>query len=1523
MNYVLRLHFEKSYKEWVLPDVNNQTLNYIVKKELCGLERDINFKLNVYDGIWSLNIENPLIITGKSEGECTLQNNELLYAEYLGHKFNVSFHLITNDYLQFTKYKIPNSAITIGRLEDNTISFDFENNVSGHHAELRAQNGIYGLYDMSRNGTYINGCRVGEYKNPQFRELNYGDEIYILGLKIIYLKDVLAINRDYLPNVMVHLEEDMGETLKITRKGYADIYERSPRKVRKLETESVVVEGAPNPAQNRRQPLLLTIGPSLTMVIPMAIGVLFTQWSYSQSGMMSNSAFMYMGIVTSVTSAIIGVGWALVNIRFTSKQAKEDENKRVLGYGKYIDKIKEMLNENGSYNLNAYNEKYPTSEIWLSWIPEQYHRVWENNLKHEDFLDVRIGTGTIKNPVEIVVPKERFSLIDDKLQEQPHKIYEEFKNIEQAPVLLNLKRTRLLGIVGEKRIDILHVLIAQLASRYSYDEVKTVFLFNQQNEEIEMMKWLPHTWTDNRRMRLVSQQKEEWNEILYLLNNEIRTRMENKNASKIPHYILVAAQDIVFEDEYLVKVIENNDLGMSLIVLADHVEKLPNSCNEVLEDQNGGSYLFLDEKEEGNHSFTFDYISKNTLQSALRALSNYRIQERGSVGAVPEMITYMQMLHIRNLAQFNIYRKWLENRTYKSMRSLIGLKAGNQPLYLDIHEKVHGPHGLVAGTTGSGKSELLQTYILSLAMNYHPYEVSFILIDYKGGGMAQSFECLPHTSGIITNLGGNQTTRALASINSEIRRRQKIFNDYRIKHIDEYIEMFRNEKVDMPIPHLIMIADEFAELKKEQPNFVKDLVSASRVGRSLGIHLILATQKPSGVVDEEIWGNSKFRICLRVQDKQDSKDMLKRTEAAYITNVGRAYLQVGNDEIFEEFQSAWSGAPYVEDQEGIMDNYPLRLIELLGRKMPGKKKKEKTKENVQSQLDTAVYYIRKTFEENKVQTLKPIWLPPLKRRIGLEEIPLTIQENRLDVCLGIVDDPVRQHQFPFLLNLIDSGHIMVSGSIGSGKTTLLQTLVYSLINNNDVNTVHVYIADFGSKTMNIYQNAPQVGAVLFENESSRLHKLIKTLIAELGRRKTNFAKKGIVTFREYFKKYSNCPAFIFVVDNYASMMEENPKIEDDLFLLSREGSAYGIFMIFSCLGSSEIKTRIRTNFQTGIGLQLNDRFEYESVLQGKIEMLPESKTPGRGLIKSKNECLEFQTALILDSTNSEETHAYIVETIEHLKLKTQGKKALTIPSIPSEMVIKTFVESEEVKCLRNSPRYLPIGYDLEEIEIVKIDLSKLFCFCVSGLPRSGKSNFLKLIAALKKDQNADVYVISENSSMKSEFESFGVKSLITNDKELFDVMNEKVVPEFILRNKTCKAQYNRNPDIEMDEYLGMMKPIFVLIDSMQFFIDTIYSSEKNMSRFFEMCFEKGEKHGIYFFAAIAPNDYQNCLLRPAFKEFVSWKTGLHFGGQADQQRIFDFDIALSERSKKLKAGVAWMIEETKTIRLAVPKANKI
>lgn len=306
------------------------------------------------------------------------------------------------------------------------------------------------------------------------------------------------------------------------------------------------------------------------------------------------------------------------------------------------------------------------------------------------------------------------------------------------------------------------------------------------------------------------------------------------------------------------------------------------------------------------------------------------------------------------------------------MAAPLGVNAKDEIVTLNLHEKAHGPHGLVAGTTGSGKSEILQSYILSAATIFHPYEIGFVIIDFKGGGMVNQFRDLPHLIGAITNIDGNEVQRSLKSIKAELMKRQNLFAEAGVNHIDKYIELYKEKRVTVALPHLVIIVDEFAELKAEQPDFMKELISAARIGRSLGVHLILATQKPSGVVDGQIWSNSKFKLCLKVQSKEDSNEVLKTPLAAEIKEPGRAYLQVGNNEIFELFQSAYSGAPAtMEDTEGSKE-FQISQLNFAGmRKVVYQKKKEKRKDaHNKNQLEAIVEYIAAYCKKNILQSCR-------------------------------------------------------------------------------------------------------------------------------------------------------------------------------------------------------------------------------------------------------------------------------------------------------------------------------------------------------------------------------------------------------------------------------------------------------------------------------------------------------------------------------------------------------------------------
>ena len=1130
------------------------------------------------------------------------------------------------------------------------------------------------------------------------------------------------------------------------------------------------------------------------------------------------------------------------------------------------------------------------------------------------------------SPNEIEDAKEDLGSEHDPLNDHIEELKEKFDILRQVSVAVSLYDHRLLGVVSgdeEKRDQLMRILALQIAALHPYTDVRMCYVFPGRDlEKMEYTRWLPHTYTPDGKLRMIVCDSKAMGDVMYYLSDVIRERLEagenrkNKEEEEkvLPHYVVFISDISMIEGEPVSKYLLDppKNAGVSVIFSADAIDKLPSHCNTIVqwEKDYSGCYNTLSKFEE-REGVAFDRVSLAEMDVFSRQLSNFKVRENASNAAIPDMLTFLDMYKTSRVEDLDMYHKWLENRTYESMRSLIGQKAGEQPVYLDIHEKYHGPHGLVAGTTGSGKSETLQTYILSLVLNYHPHEVAFILIDYKGGGMAQSFIGLPHLAGVITNLGGNQTTRALLSINAEIKRRQRIFNEYKIKHIDAYIELYRNGEAEEPMPHLLIIADEFAELKKEQPEFVRALVSAARVGRSLGINLILATQKPSGVVDDEIWSNTRFRICLRVADKQDSNEMLKRTDAAYITGTGRGFLQVGNDEIFDEFQSGWSGAPYTPEIPFSDDSKAKAMIIGLTGKPEAVKKKKGDNVKKFTQLDAMVQYAAKLAEENHIKPLRQIWLPPLPKLLYLEDMKLTWDEKQMKLPIGLADDPQNQRQFPVYLDFIRDGHLLICGSAGSGKTSLVQTIFYGAALHYTAKQVNFYIADFSSRTMTAFAGLPHTGCICMEGDDEKIQQMMGFAEEELDSRKKSFSQKGMGSYRDYRESYSDVPAIFLVIDNYPAFSDSYEQYESTLIQLSREGASYGIYLILTCNNSGDIRSRILQNITKGIGLQLADRFEYDSVIGMRSEILPDDRTTGRGLIK-EGVPLEFQAALPVKASQGESMMLAIREKLKALTEEgTQGARKLGVQL--DEINADTFLEMIHLKGLAEENFVM----GAEDGSLISTDLDKTLCFTVCGAGKKGKTNFLKYTALLMKKKGAEVYVFDGCLRELEEFSrNNDLDGYMTDKEELYHFMENELLPQLGERNELVYEA--RQAKTSVKEALKNYKRMVLLINSASEFMEAVYSEDFDVSEVLETVFEKGMNHRLHFFMALSPREYEELAGYRAIRQFGDWKQGIHLGGAFDEQGIFDYEITPSERSRTYPAGAAFTGQEGRAVLFMTP-----
>ena len=559
----------------------------------------------------------------------------------------------------------------------------------------------------------------------------------------------------------------------------------------------------------------------------------------------------------------------------------------------------------------------------------------------------------------------------------------------------------------------------------------------------------------------------------------------------------------------------------------------------------------------------------------------------------------------------------------------------------------------------------------------------------------------------------------MASINAEIHRREQLFGEFEVNHINQYQKKFKNGEATEPLPHLFLISDEFAELKVNQPDFIKELVSIARVGRSLGVHLILATQKPSGVVDDQIWSNSRFKIALKVADRSDSNEMLHTPDAAEITQTGRAYLQVGNNEVYELFQSAWSGADYQPDKDDMgIEDHTIYLInelgqyEILNEDLSGLEDVDEIKE-VPTELDAIVHHIQLLCEEQEIPPVPQPWLPPLKERIALDELEEVqpavawAQEKPLSVLLGMADIPQAQKQEAVSINLSKDGHILLYGSPGTGKTTFLQTAGMDLARKFSPKALTMYLMDFGTNGLAPLSKLPQVADTMLLDQTEKISKFVRIMERELNRRKKLLADYGVGTLDLYRQASGQEePAIVILLDSYEAFKEE--AYEAELFKLlvriSREGLSIGVHLLVTAGRQTNLRAQLYSNFKHQLSLPQNEAGEVRAIVGSTPLAMTMEDIKGRALMK-REEVDVIQLALPVYGANDTQVLNNLRQAVASLQEAWTGQRPSAIPMVPEELTEKDFYSRASVQTAYENG-LVPLGLDLETVEPVIWNLAK-------------------------------------------------------------------------------------------------------------------------------------------------------------------------------------------------------------------------
>jgi len=762
---------------------------------------------------------------------------------------------------------------------------------------------------------------------------------------------------------------------------------------------------------------------------------------------------------------------------------------------------------------------------------------------------------------------------------------------------------------------------------------------------------------------------------------------------------------------------EGANLGAAILFLVPERSKVPGKCRSIIEierttpatNSRSQKYLRLHFRyaEVGVNSYR--YVGKadrveDWKHCAALATELSRMEVKQGYGAnLISSLSFLDLMNVPTLSALleesqDWWQESIEPEHANWLRVKFARMSGNKDRTLVFSAKQDGVHGMIAGSTGSGKSEILISMITGMAVTYHPNMLNFVLVDYKGGGaFAGIFNDewkLPHCVDLITNLQGNSVTRMFTAINAELHRRQKLLVDRGTKHIVEYYE--RGLHNDLPLPFLFIIIDEFAEMIADRSEYKTQLESITRIGRSLGVSLILAAQNPSGVTDQ-MRSNIKFRICLRVETSAQSRELLRKTDAAFLPSIpGRGYLQVGNDEI-ELIQVAYTGEKFQEsDAESALQTVlwpdhnksdyetdePLELYKVIAQRLQDQAISQHVapqrapwpdflpdrlalnqplaytggraidrKEN-QGLMITSTSYLQKVdllsldTPQDDLLTLNPFftnWTNEPESAGWNEQIDWITYAMR--PVVGLIDDPYGARQIPLCVDLYQ-GHAVLYGASGWGKSAFIRTLALSLAATHSPNRLHMYILDLGGRTLSALAGLPHVGSVISPDEEGyeeRVAQLLRVLDETINDRKEVMSAAEAANIYEYNAWYpEQCePSILVAIDNFFEFRETFGGDADDensvlakLITIARQARPYGIHFVITASQPGVLNNQLASIFTEKLTLKLNDPGEYRAIVGGAIEDI--EGIPGRGYVQVDRVPLAFQVALPFDASQQGE-----------------------------------------------------------------------------------------------------------------------------------------------------------------------------------------------------------------------------------------------------------------------------------------------
>ncbi|MFD3585683.1 FtsK/SpoIIIE domain-containing protein [Streptomyces sp. NPDC058683] len=1135
-------------------------------------------------------------------------------------------------------------------------------------------------------------------------------------------------------------------------------YNRPPR-LRPAEHQThFSLPNPPGDYEARPLPWLMAVLPLVGAVVSV---FMFHRWYY---------------LIMAVMSPIMLFG----NYFMDKKHGRKSHAKQLKEYKEHKGRIEEDAQDALKTERSDRRAAVPDPAAVLTYGTGPRTRLWERRRTDADHLLIRFGTGRVPSEVEL----------DDPEQDEHKRKVRWY--IEDAPVALSLRDLGVIGVAGPG--DAAHAMgrwaVAQTAVLHSPMDVQFYVLTdNDAGTRWDWVRWLPHSRPGGGQdvNVLIGTDSEtvaaRVGELTQLLDGRQKA-LQQGGRSKIDGPAFSDPDIVIVWDGSrrlrsmpgVVRLLkEGPGVALRSICLDEEERFLPGECQGVVvaepvaakdapatavaqqaaggfpsfqawhpqaqQDRQGAEQapqeleLRLRVEQSGalrKREVRPDFVSPAWCARLARSLSPLRdISGESEDSALPAASRLLDVLQLEPPSRDAIAARWRMGG--QSTMAVIG-ESYDGPFGIDLRRD--GPHGLIAGTTGSGKSELLQTIVAALAVANTPENMTFVLVDYKGGSAFKDCVKLPHTVGMVTDLDAHLVERALESLGAELKRREHILAAADAKDIEDYQDLVRRDPSRPPVPRLLIVIDEFASMVRDLPDFVAGLVNIAQRGRSLGIHLLLATQRPSGVVSPEIRANTNLRIALRVTDAGESTDVIDAPDAGHIakSTPGRAYVRLGHASLIP-FQSGRVGGrrPGAADPATLAPWAGALSWQDLGRAALRKPKSEAKEDDEITDLKVLVDAVREANTALAIPAQHSPWLPALDDMLLLDDVPAVPAQGTLPAApYGVEDLPADQARRAVAVDFASFGHLIIAGAPRTGRSQVLRTIAGSLARTNSCADVHLYGIDCGNGALNALTRLPHCGAVVGRNQTERVERLMSRLSGELSRRQELLADAGFADIGEQraaVPEAERLPHIVLLLDRWEGWLPtlgelNHGDLTDQIMVMMREGASVGIHLVLT--GDRQILAgRISSLTEDKYGLRLADRADF-SMLDINSRKVPEEIPPGRAF--RSETAAETQFALLSADTSGQGQAAAIVAIGEAAAARDaqvpRSRRPFRVDVLPSR------ISFEDAWAMRDpavaaAPLWALVGVGGDELTAFGPDLAQgVPAFVIGGPAKSGRSTTL-------------------------------------------------------------------------------------------------------------------------------------------------------------------------------------------------------